>query len=88
MGELGFAIIFHMRLYYENQSDIHIFKNSVFNKWMKHIEVDSQLVGEKIMDQKILDTKHTLPTNQLADLLTKLFRRVKSLGYLYQAKHV
>ena len=46
-----------MRLYYDNQTPIHIAENSVFHERKKNIKVDCHLIRHKI-EEKNLQAQH------------------------------
>ena len=43
-----------MRMYYDNQVTIHIVENPVAHERTKHVEVDSYLVHQKVVYDKII----------------------------------
>lgn len=58
-------------LHRDNQSALHIARNSVFHERTKHIDLDFHFNREKVMEGLIELTY--LPTaNQLADIFTKI----------------
>ena len=57
-------------LFYNNQVAFHIGANSVFHECIKHIEINSHLIREKIHNG-ILKTLYVSSSHQLANMLTK-----------------
>jgi len=71
LQELGVSHLKPVTLYCDNQSALHIARNSVFHERTKHIEVDCHFTREKVMEG-LLQLSY-LPTNsQLADEFTKI----------------
>ena len=60
-----------MRLYRDNHTVFHIVKNYVFHECTKHIEVDCHIVRQKVIDDKIIESRYIFSVNQLVDFLTK-----------------
>ena len=71
LRELQFLSPIPMRLYCDNETTIHIAENLVFHECTKHVEVDCHLVYQKVVDDKIIETRYVCSANQLADLFTK-----------------
>ena len=62
-----------MTLVCDNQVAIHIASNLVFHERTKHIEVDSHVIGEKIVSG-CMTNSFVNSSDQLADIFTKSLR--------------
>ena len=54
LSEFSFTLESPMRLYSDNEPDIHIAENLVFHEHTKHIEISGQVVCQKVVDQKVI----------------------------------
>ncbi|RDX98314.1 Copia protein, partial [Mucuna pruriens] len=67
--ELKFADVQSMKLYCDNQANLHIASNPIFHERIKYIEIDCHFVREKLLAKEI-STKFVNSSNQLGDILT------------------
>lgn len=78
LEELGITDLKPIKLHCDNQSTLHIAKNSVFHERTKHIEIDCHFTRDKVMERLIELTY--LPTrSQLADVLPKIMPSAQML---------
>lgn len=71
LAKLGITDLQPVQLRCDNQSAIHIAKNSVFHERTKHIDIDCHFTREKVLEGLIQLSYHP-SSSQFADLLTKI----------------
>jgi len=62
-----------MKIYYDNQTTLHIASNLVFHEKTKHIEIDCHFISKKLLSKEIC-TEFVRSNYQLVDMLTKSLR--------------
>jgi len=75
-----------MHLVYDNQATLHIASNLVFHKKIKYTEMDCHFIREKVESRDI--TRLVNSNEQLADIFTKVSKRIEDRLYLQQPRHI
>jgi len=71
LKELGISNLTPVQLHCDNQSALHIARNSIFHERTKYIEIDCHFMRDKVLEGLL--QLHYLPTTaQLVDVLTKV----------------
>ena len=80
LQELRFCEVVQMKLYYDNQTALHIASNPVFHERTKHVEIDYHFIREKLLSKEIV-TEFINSNDQPTNILTKSVRgtRIQSI---------
>jgi len=83
LQELKFCEVKQMKLYCDNQTDLHIASNPVFHEITKHVEIDCHFVREKLLFKKI-SIEFVSSNDQLVVMLTKIFERTSDPVHMFE----